>query len=178
MLEEGKGPRVPRSRGPKVPDSQGPRYLKLTFKYELDSKEGPSCFALINSSIRNRIVALWIIWILSCQYSFVRWPGSNQPISFYFIYLTSRLELSKIKKESNSKLYLNHWSSSILKCDKKTFRTNSWGPTLLNDRASEREYKLWKGWMTAAALGPDQIWPNHLQITNFYINRMQVGTET
>ena len=25
-----------------VPGSQGPRYLKLTFKYELDSKEGPS----------------------------------------------------------------------------------------------------------------------------------------
>ena len=23
--------------------SQGPRYLKVTFKYELDSKEGPSC---------------------------------------------------------------------------------------------------------------------------------------
>ena len=32
------GPGVPRSQGPK-----GPRYLKLTFKYELDSKEGPSC---------------------------------------------------------------------------------------------------------------------------------------
>ena len=51
VLEEGGGPRVPRSKGskfqgsqgPKVPGSQGPRYLKLTFKYELDSKEGPSC---------------------------------------------------------------------------------------------------------------------------------------
>ena len=43
VLEEGGGPRVPSSRGPKVPGSQGPRYLKLTFKYELDSKEGPSC---------------------------------------------------------------------------------------------------------------------------------------
>ena len=46
VLEEGRCqrvPRVPRSRGPKVPGSQGPRYLKLTFKYELDSKEGPSC---------------------------------------------------------------------------------------------------------------------------------------
>ena len=43
VLEEGRGPRVPRSRGPKVPGSQGPRYLKLTFKHELDSKEGPSC---------------------------------------------------------------------------------------------------------------------------------------
>ena len=35
VLEEGRGPRVPRS--------QGPRYLKVIFKYELDSKEGPSC---------------------------------------------------------------------------------------------------------------------------------------
>ena len=26
-----------------VPWSKGPRYLKVTFKYELDSKEGPSC---------------------------------------------------------------------------------------------------------------------------------------
>ena len=48
---EGRGPRVPRSKSPKVqgfqgpgvPGSQGPGYLKLTFKYELDSKEGPSC---------------------------------------------------------------------------------------------------------------------------------------
>ena len=36
--------RVARSRGHKVQGSQGPRYLKITFKYELDSKEGPSCF--------------------------------------------------------------------------------------------------------------------------------------
>ena len=43
VLEEGRGPRVPRSKGSKVKGSQGPRYLKLTFKYELDSKEGPSC---------------------------------------------------------------------------------------------------------------------------------------
>jgi len=42
MLAEGRGPRVPRSKGSKVPGSQGPGYLKLTFKYELDSKEGPS----------------------------------------------------------------------------------------------------------------------------------------
>ena len=46
VLTEGRCPRVPRSRGPKVPGSQGPRYLKLTFKYELESKEGPSCFQL------------------------------------------------------------------------------------------------------------------------------------
>ena len=43
-VQESQGPRVPRSRGPKVPGSKGPGYLKLTFKYELDSKEGPSCF--------------------------------------------------------------------------------------------------------------------------------------
>ena len=51
VLEEGRGPRIPRSKGsmvqgsqgPKVLGSQGSRYLKLTFKYELDSKEGPSC---------------------------------------------------------------------------------------------------------------------------------------
>ena len=30
-------------RGPRVPRSKGPRYLKLIFKYNLDSKEGPSC---------------------------------------------------------------------------------------------------------------------------------------
>ena len=36
--------RVPRSRGPTVPGSQGPKFLKLRFKYELDSKEGPSCY--------------------------------------------------------------------------------------------------------------------------------------
>ena len=43
-VQESQGPRVSRSRGPKVQGSKGPRYLKLTFKYELDSKEGPSCF--------------------------------------------------------------------------------------------------------------------------------------
>ena len=43
VLEEGRGPRVQRSKGSKVQGSQGPRYLKLTFKYELVSKEGPSC---------------------------------------------------------------------------------------------------------------------------------------
>ena len=33
-------------KSPKVQGSQGPRYLKVTFKYELDSKEGPSCYIL------------------------------------------------------------------------------------------------------------------------------------
>ena len=34
---------VQESQGPRVAGSQGPRYLKVTFKCELDSKEGPSC---------------------------------------------------------------------------------------------------------------------------------------
>ena len=35
--------KVPGSQGPRDPVFQGPRNLKVTFKYELDSKEGPSC---------------------------------------------------------------------------------------------------------------------------------------
>ena len=31
---------------PKDEGFQDPGYLKLTFKYELDSKEGPSCFLI------------------------------------------------------------------------------------------------------------------------------------
>ena len=54
MLEEGRGPRVPRSKGSKVQGSKGPRYLKLSFKYELDSKEGPSCYLInFSDSLRN-----------------------------------------------------------------------------------------------------------------------------
>ena len=44
-------PRVPRSKGSKVQGSQGPRYLKVTFKYELDSKEGPSCSRTIKQKL-------------------------------------------------------------------------------------------------------------------------------
>ena len=46
VLEEGRSPRVLRSKGSKVQGSQVPRYLKLKFKYELDSKEGPSCLII------------------------------------------------------------------------------------------------------------------------------------
>ena len=61
MFEEGRGLRVPRSNGPKVQESQGPgvprskglRYLKLTFKYELDSKEGPSCYWLCKGGFKD-----------------------------------------------------------------------------------------------------------------------------
>ena len=48
VLEEGRDPRVPRSLGPNVQGSYGPSYLKVTFKYELDSKEGPSCCLFLN----------------------------------------------------------------------------------------------------------------------------------
>ena len=44
--EEVKKLTFPGSEGPRVPESKGPRYLKVVFKYELDSKEGPSCFLL------------------------------------------------------------------------------------------------------------------------------------
>ena len=44
MSKSPKGPRVNRSKRPKDLWSKGPRYLKVTFKYELDSKEGPMCF--------------------------------------------------------------------------------------------------------------------------------------
>ena len=53
VVEEGRDPRVPRPQGPKVQWSHGPSYLKVTFKYELDSKEGPSCSAKIFKSFQN-----------------------------------------------------------------------------------------------------------------------------
>ena len=57
MVEEGRDPRVPRSQGPKVQGSHGPSYLKVTFKYELDSKEGPSCFRpkIIQDQYKDKI---------------------------------------------------------------------------------------------------------------------------
>ena len=42
---------VQESQGPEVLGSQGPRYLKVTLKYELDSKEGPSCSTLCASTV-------------------------------------------------------------------------------------------------------------------------------
>ena len=56
-VQESQGPRVPKSKGSKVQGSQGPNYLKLTFKYELDSKEGPSCLRLKTPEVivRNNI---------------------------------------------------------------------------------------------------------------------------
>ena len=47
VMEEERGPKVHDSQGPRVQRSQGPRYLKVTFKYKLDSKEGPSCFLFL-----------------------------------------------------------------------------------------------------------------------------------
>ena len=54
IVEEGRGPKVPRSQDSKVKGSQGPGYLKLTFKYELDSKEGLSCCQLKLKSLDFR----------------------------------------------------------------------------------------------------------------------------
>ena len=53
--KEGRGPKVLKSKSPKVQGSKGPSVqrthqgqkeqdISVTFKYELDSKEGPSCF--------------------------------------------------------------------------------------------------------------------------------------
>ena len=67
-MEEGRGPRVPRSKGSKVHGSQGPRYLKLKFKYELDSKVGPSCFHYIDShSIYNLLVKIGLLCVLNIK---------------------------------------------------------------------------------------------------------------
>ena len=53
VVEEGRDPRVPRSQCPKVQGSHGPSYLKVTFKYELDSKEGLSCFGSLLQEYLN-----------------------------------------------------------------------------------------------------------------------------
>ena len=58
MVEEERGPKVLKSKGQEVqasqgrtvPRSQGPTYLRVTFKYELDSKEGPSCFVIFSQN--------------------------------------------------------------------------------------------------------------------------------
>ena len=41
-MEEGRGPKFLKSKSPMVLGFKGLRYLKVIFKYELDSKEGPS----------------------------------------------------------------------------------------------------------------------------------------
>ena len=61
-MERGRGPKVLKSKSPSVPRSkcqketwsQGPkdhRYLKVTFEYELDSREGPSCSSYLCSCL-------------------------------------------------------------------------------------------------------------------------------
>ena len=55
-MEEGRGPKVQESEGPR---SKGPRYLKVTFKYELDSKEGPSCRFCFSFSTMFSLFALF-----------------------------------------------------------------------------------------------------------------------
>ena len=49
-IQESQGPRVQRSKGPMDP-------LKVKFKYELDSKEGPSCY--YNSQICSFLDKGW-----------------------------------------------------------------------------------------------------------------------
>ena len=46
-----------------VPGSQGPRYLKVTFKYELDSKEGPSCFTLSFHKLTFILMQHWLVYV-------------------------------------------------------------------------------------------------------------------
>ena len=48
VVEGGRGPKVLKSKSPKVLGSQGSRYLKVSFKYKLDSKEGPSCIYFLS----------------------------------------------------------------------------------------------------------------------------------
>ena len=55
------------SEGPMVPGSQGPRYLKVIFKYELDSKEGPSCFQIKPSNPKVVIKYFKVNW--ACLYN-------------------------------------------------------------------------------------------------------------
>ena len=44
VVEDGGDPRVPRSQGPMD------QVISVTFKYELDSKEGPSCYLKVLES--------------------------------------------------------------------------------------------------------------------------------
>ena len=55
-VQESQGPRVNRSKRPKDPWSKGPRYLKVTFKYKLDSKEGPSCLDFLILTLASKIM--------------------------------------------------------------------------------------------------------------------------
>ena len=72
MLEEGRGPRVPRSKGSKVQGSKGPRVPRTKISQthiqkELDSKEeGPSCYQSILQSCT--LVGLkYDLRIVKCQ---------------------------------------------------------------------------------------------------------------
>ena len=54
QISKGHKARVPRYKGPKIQWSQGPQYLKVTFKYKLDSKEGQSCLIFIHTHYRPK----------------------------------------------------------------------------------------------------------------------------
>ena len=51
-IQESKG-----TKGPNVQGSHGPSYLKVTFKYELDSKEGLSCFLPLKTKLDKKHLA-------------------------------------------------------------------------------------------------------------------------
>ena len=78
--QESQGPRVTRSRGPKVPGSQGPKYLKLTFKYELDSKEGPSCLVLNWQYISYYLI--YLIYLIYILFKISQLMFSNDSLSY------------------------------------------------------------------------------------------------
>ena len=61
-IQESQGPSVPRSNQ----GSNGPIYLKVTFKYELDSKEGPSCFRYLLNK-RKTLKSHDKLWLIGAQ---------------------------------------------------------------------------------------------------------------
>ena len=66
-------------KGPKVPGSHGPkRYLKVTLKYELDSKEGSSCI-LLQFTTQNFVFVLIVALfeLLSRHWELTWWGFPN-----------------------------------------------------------------------------------------------------
>ena len=78
-IQESKG-----TKGPKVQGSHGPSYLKVTFKYELDSKEG---LVIYFKFLNGFIFYLYLSFILLAG-------NSNNVIENLFLEVMSSLELS------------------------------------------------------------------------------------
>ena len=115
VLEEGRGPRVPRSMGSKVQWSQGPRYLKLTFKYKLDSKEGPSCIMFIFNIISLKELVGMFVWSRSQQdLQYANWDTGEQ---------SSYEERDCVFKEFDFLPGSRGWS--VYNCDSQT-NANGW----------------------------------------------------